>query len=105
MITEALYPDGSISTFTDSGAMHSGPAATNRICLITAEMALRVYIATDGRMQLTANGAQKAIKNVIEPETGKKYKQSMRGKLEAHDDCITLLERLRAECVVVRDAN
>ena len=105
MTTEILYPDGSISVYTKSGAMHTGEAALHQIRLRSAEMALRVYIDTDGRMQLTANGAQNAIKYVIAPETGKKYKRSMRGKLEAHDDCITLLERLRAECVVVRDAN
>lgn len=105
MITEALYPDGSISTFTDSGAMHSGPAAMNRICLITAEMALRVYIATDGRMQLTANGAQKAIKNVIEPATGKKYKRSISGKKEAHADCVDLLASIEEACVVITDDN
>ncbi len=105
MTTEVLYPDGSISIYSKSGASHEGPAALHQIRLRTAEMALRMYIQTDGRMQLTANGAQNAIKYVIAPVTGKKYKRSMNGKLEAHADCIALLAQDRESCVVVRDDN
>ena len=63
----------------------------DQIRLLVAKQALEIYIQFDGKMQLTRNGAQLAIKNVIEPITGKTYKRSMAGKHEALRDCEALL--------------
>ena len=101
MNTEVIYTDGSISEFRDNGAtIHSGLLAINRIRLITAQSALRMYVNTEGRMEITRGGAQMAIQNVIAPLTGKKYKRSMNGKREALEDCITLLAEIEGTAVV-----
>lgn len=99
--TEVIYADGSRSEFTEGGgAMHDGELAITRLRLITAASALKVYIRTEGKMQLTANGAALAIRNVIEPLTGKKYKRSMNGKQEALDDCLFLIWAIENGAVV-----
>lgn len=101
MSTEVIYPDGSMSTFHEGGgASHSGELAMDRLRLITAMSALQIYIKYNGRMELTRGGAQMAIKNVIEPITGKTYKRSMKGKQEALDDCIALIDMLERSAVV-----
>jgi len=98
---EVLYPDGSRSTFFEGGgAFHDGGDSIQRLRLITAMQALRVYLESDGRWQLTRNGAQNAIKNVIEPATGKTYKRSKNGKNEAYRDVIQLLNELEMAAVV-----
>lgn len=99
--TEVIYADGSMSTFTDGGGFHSGEYAMMRVRLLMVKSALDVYIRTEGRMQVTRNGAQMAIKNVLEPMTGKKYKRSMNGKREALADCEAILAQLEAPAVVV----
>lgn len=104
MKTEALYADGSHSEwFGDGGAFHTGPLAMERLRLITAKSALIMYIRSEGKMQLTRNGVQNAIHNVIEPLTGKTYKRSMNGKREALADCVALLEQIEREAVVYRE--
>lgn len=105
MSTEVIYPDGSMSTFHGNGASsHEGELAINRLQLLTAISALRIYIRTEGAMQLTANGAVLAIRNVIEPITGKKYKRSMNGKREALADAEYLLGVLEDSAVVYKEA-
>jgi hypothetical protein len=59
--------------------------------LFTAQQALEIYLKYDGKRELTRNGARNAIRNVIEPLTGKTYKRSMNGKRDALKDCIELL--------------
>lgn len=104
MNTEVIYPDGSMSTFhDDGGASHSGELAIDRLRLITAMSALQIYMRSGGTFQLTRNGAQMAIKNVIEPITGKTYKRSMKGKQEALDDCIALIDMLERSAVVYKE--
>lgn len=61
------------------------------IRLFVAKQALETYIKFDGKMEITRGMTQKAIKNVIEPITGKTYKRSMAGKHEALADCLALL--------------
>ena len=97
---EVIYTDGSTSTFNGGGGMHAGDLAITRIRLITARSALRTYIRSEGKWQVTANGAQLAIKNVIEPLTGKKYKRSMAGKVAALVDCDDLILAIEAGAVV-----
>lgn len=104
MNTEVIYPDGSMSTFHDGGASHEGGLAIDRLRLLTAVSALSLYIRTEGRMQLTANGATLAIRNVIEPITGKTYKRSMNGKREALADAEYLLGVLEDSAVVYEEA-
>ena len=98
MNTEVIYTDGSMSEFVDGGSIHDGPLAIERLRLITAKHALSVYLRT-GR-QLTANGAHMAVKNVIEPLTGKTYKRSRKGKEEALADCEDLLAAIESGAVV-----
>jgi hypothetical protein len=87
MSMEVIYSDGSMSQFHEGGgSSHEGYGAMERIRLLSAISALKVYIKWDGEMQLTRNGAQNAIKHVIEPLTGKTYKRSMNGKKEALAD-------------------
>ncbi len=100
MSAEVIYTDGSTSTFGGGGSMHAGHVAVNRFSLICAEQALTVYIRSDGKFQVTANGAQKAIANVIAPITGKSYKRSMNGKREALADCIAIIEEIENAAVV-----
>lgn len=102
-ISEVIYSDGSRSEFTASHTMHDGQIAIIRIRLLTAKAALETYIMFDGKMQLTRNGAQLAIKNVIEPLTGKTYKRSMKGKKEALDDCVALILAIENNAVVWTD--
>ena len=84
MSTEVMFDDGSVAVFSDGGGgFHSGKMAMQRVRLITAQHALKVYIQSQGRFQLTRNGAQLAIKNVIEPLTGVTYKRSMNCKVQA----------------------
>ena len=100
---EVIYKDGSMSEFDERGSFHNGGLAIERMRLITAKSALKIYINTEGKMQLTRNGAQNAIVNVIEPLTGKKYKRSMKGKQEALADCIELLATLEHEAVIYEE--
>lgn len=101
MSTEVIYTDGSRSEFHEGeGASHVGYIAIERLRLLTAISALRTYIKFDGQMQLTRNGAQNAIKNVIEPWTGKSYKRSMNGKKEALADAEALLASIENTAVV-----
>jgi len=100
---EVIYQDGSMSTFDDSGSFHNGGLALERMRLITAKSALEIYIKYKGEMELTRNGARNAIKNVIEPLTGKTYKRSMKGKQEALDDCLELLAFLERNAVVYEE--
>lgn len=95
-----MYQDGSTSTFTEGGGFHSGELAMQRLRLITAKSALQIYIKYDGRMELTRGGTQMAIKNVIEPLTGKTYKRSKNGKAEALNDCIELLAQIENNAVI-----
>ena len=100
MSTEVIYQDGSMSEFHDGGgSSHHGDLAIERLRLITAKSALTIYIKYQGKMQLTRNGAQNAIANVIEPLTGKTYTRSMKGKQEALDDCVELLQRMENNTV------
>ena len=100
MSTEVIYQDGSMSEFHDGGgSSHQGDLAIERLRLIAAKGALNVYINTQGKMQLTRNGAQNAVQFVIEPLTGKTYKRSMKGKQEALNDCIGLLQYLENNTV------
>jgi hypothetical protein len=100
---EVIYKDGSTSEFDERGAFHNGGLAIERLRLISAKSALEIYIKTQGRMELTRNGARNAIQNVIEPLTGKTYKRSMKGKQEALDDCVQLLAMLEHEAVVYEE--
>lgn len=99
---EVLYADGSRSEFTEGGgSFHEGDLAILRIQLLTAQSALSLYIRSEGRMQITRNGATLAIQNVIEPLTGKRYKRSMNGKREALADCEALLAEIEGTAVVL----
>jgi len=100
---EVIYKDGSMSEFDERGVFHNGGLAIERLRLISAKSALEIYIETQGRMELTRNGARNAIQNVIEPLTGKTYKRSMKGKQEALDDCVQLLAMLEHEAVVYEE--
>ena len=100
---EVIYKDGSMSEFDERGSFHNGGLAIERMRLLTAKSALDIYIKYQGKMELTRNGARNAIRNVIEPLTGKTYKRSMKGKQEALDDCIYLLAVLEHEAVVYEE--
>ena len=104
MAQEVIYSDSSTSTFHDGGgSFHDGPLAIERLRLISARSALSMYIKYNGKMQITRNGAQLAIKNVIEPLTGKTYKRSMNGKREALADCEYLLWAIENNAVVYEE--
>ena len=105
MTTEAVYADGSHSSWSkDGGSFHTGDQAINRLRLITARSALSIYIKYEGRMELTRGGAAAAIANVIAPMTGKAYKRSMNGKREALADCEALLAALESGAVIYTEA-
>lgn len=105
MNTEVIYPDGSMSTFHEGGgSLHDGPTAIMRLRLIAARSALSTYIRSGGAIQLTRNGAQMSIKNVIEPLTGVTYKRSMKGKEQALADCQALLDDIEAGVVVFEES-
>lgn len=98
-MSEVMYQDGSLSTFHgDGGSSHDGGLAIQRLRLITAHRALSFYLRTG--MQLTRNGAQMAIKNVIEPLTGKTYKRSRKGKEEALADCEAILAAIEDNAII-----
>ncbi len=97
---EVIYADGSQSTFHGGGSMHTGDLALIRLRLITARSALSIYIKWKGEMQLTRNGATRAIDNVVSPLTGKTYKRSMNGKREALADCEALIWAIENDAVV-----
>ena len=99
--TEVMYADGSTSQFDKSGAIHDGQLAILRIRLLYAKSALEVYIKTGGAMQLTANGATLAIRNVIAPLTGKDYKRSMNGKKQALADCIHIIHGIESGAILL----
>lgn len=104
MTQEVIYSDTSTSTFHgDGGSFHEGPLAMERLRLITARSALAFYIKWNGKAQLTRNGAQMAVKNVIEPLTGKEYKRSMKGKQEALADCEYLIWAIENNAVVYEE--
>lgn len=104
MAQEVIYTDTSTSTFHNGGgSSHAGALAITRLRLISARSALQVYIKSDGKMQLTRNGAQLAIKNVIEPLTRKQYKRSMKGKQEALEDCEYLIWAIENDAVVYEE--
>ena len=104
MSMEVIYTDGSRSQFHEGGgSSHEGHGAIERISLLSAISCLRVYIKWNGEMQMTRNGAQRAIKNVIEPLTGKTYKRSMNGKKEALADAEYLLAAIENSAVVWSD--
>jgi hypothetical protein len=65
--------------------------AIQRLRLTVAQNSLEYYLKHDGKRDVTHNGASMAVKNVIEPVTGKTYKRSKKGKQEALADCIELL--------------
>jgi hypothetical protein len=99
---EVIYPDGSVSTFSEEGgSFHDGGLAIERLRLLTAASALKVYLMSDGKRQVTRNGAQLAIANVIQPLTGKTYKRSMKGKEEAYADCLAMIAQIEGEAVVM----
>ena len=75
--------------------------AMERLRLIMAKSALSIYIKSDGKMQVTRNGAALAIENVIAPITGKRYKRSMNGKREALADCEALIAAIEQSAVVL----
>lgn len=106
MGTEVLYADGSTSQFHEGGgASHDGDLAIMRLSLLTAKSALDIYIKSEGKWQLTRNGAQLAIQNVLEPLTGKVYKRSMNGKREALQDCIDIIWAIENNAVVWENAD
>jgi len=100
---EVIYADGSQSTFNGGGGMHTSGLAITRLRLIAARSALRIYIKSGGKFQLTKNGAQLAIQNVIEPLTGNSYKRSMKGKVAALDDCEALIWAIENDAVVWKE--
>lgn len=101
MSTEVIYEDGSTSTIhKGGGSSHVGGTSINRFRLITAKHALEMYIRSNGSFQLTDDGDQLAIDNVIAPITGKSYKRSMNGKREALADCIALIAEIENAAVV-----
>lgn len=104
MSTEVIYQDGSTSTFSDGGgSFHDGGLAIERMRLLYARSALSVYIKSGGARQITRNGAQLSIVNVIEPLTGKTYKRSMKGKEQALADCQALLDAIEIGAVIYEE--
>lgn len=101
MAKEVLYPDGSVSSFYEGGgSVHDGAIAMERLRLITAKSAIQIYLKSGGRVELTHGGTNMAVKNVIEPLTGKTYKRSRKGKEEALQDCVDLLNEIERSVVV-----
>lgn len=99
MTTEVIYPDGSMSEFAGGGSFHDGYLAIERLRLLAAKSALSVYLRSG--MQITRNGANLAIVNVISPLTGKTYKRSRKGKEEALADCEELIAAIESGSVIL----
>lgn len=101
---EVIYQDGSTSSFTGGGgSFHDGELAIHRLRLISARHALKFNL--DHGMQITRNGWQAAMRNVIEPMTGKTYKASRKGKTEALADCEALIEAIESGAVIWVEEN
>ena len=95
---EVIYPDGSMTTVTQGHTAHDGYLAIERIRLITAVSAISMYLRTG--MEMTYGGSKAAIDNVIAPLTGKTYKRSKKGKMEALADAEELLAQIEANVIV-----
>ena len=100
-VTDVIFADGSVATFTAGGAFHEGGLAIERIRLITLRSALTIELRTNGQMRLTGKvSAYRAVQNVLEPITGKVYKRSRKGKEEALADCEAVLAFIDSQAVV-----
>jgi hypothetical protein len=102
MAQEVIFSDGSVAIFNGGGgSSHDGGLAIERLRLIYAKSALKTYIRTNGKMEVTRGGANKAIVNVISPLTGIKYPRSIRGKEAALADCEALIAAIEGSAVVL----
>lgn len=107
MPTDALFPDGSVATFSDNGgSFHDGGMAMDRMRLIAARSALQTYIKWNGQMQLTRNGHYFAIVNVIEPLSGRKFttatgRVTMPRVRAALEECERLLASIEGSAIVM----
>jgi hypothetical protein len=101
MRTEVLFSDGTVAEFED-GVLRGayGGLAIERLRLKMAASAIQIWLRTDGRMELTRGGCQKAIKNVVEPHTGITYKRSRAGKEAALADCVAILAAIESSVVI-----
>lgn len=102
---EAIYPDGTMSTFSEGGGSFHEGMGIQRLRLITARQCLSTYIKFDGKMELTRNGHKLAVVNVIEPLSGKKFtsptgRLSFAGCRKALAECERLIADLEDSAVV-----
>jgi hypothetical protein len=95
------FDDGSTIEQHSSGTTHGGGLAIDRLRLIMAASALTVNI--EHGYQVTRNGWQAAMGNVIEPLTGKTYKRSKKGKIEALHDCYQMINDIEENVTVTDD--
>ena len=95
------FDDGSTIEQSWSGTMHGGGLAIERLRLIMAASALTFNI--EHGYQVTRNGWQAAMGNVIEPLTGKTYKRSKKGKIEALHDCYRMINEIEKNVTVTDD--
>ena len=107
MNTEVVYPDGSMSTFHgNGGSFHDGELAIQRLRLISARMAISLYLQHG--FELTRDGSYRAVVNVIAPLTGMDYftpkgRLTKKGKALALAHCQLLLDELEASAVVYEE--
>jgi hypothetical protein len=100
--TEVLYEDGSTASFRgDGGSFHDGGLAVYRLRLITLKSAIEVELNHPGMRLTRAFSAHQAIQNVLTPLTGKTYKRSKNGKMEALSDCLAILADIESGAVVL----
>lgn len=101
------FDDGSTIEQHSSGTTHGGGPreggglAMERLRLIMAASALTFNI--EHGHQVTRNGWQAAMGNVIEPLTGKTYKRSRKGKIEALHDCYQMINDIEENTTVTDD--
>lgn len=107
MTTEVLYPDGSTATYHDGGgSFHDGELAIERLRLISARMAISMYLKHG--FELTRDGSYMAVVNVIAPLTGIDYftpkgRLTKKGKTLALAHCQLLLDELEASAIIYEE--
>lgn len=66
--------------------------AVEGIRVITLLHAIKIYVETDGKMQMTRMATPGFMRDTATEYTGKKYPRSLRGLIQAYNDLVKLTE-------------
>lgn len=63
--------------------------------LVSAEMAMRMHIKSNGSMMLTRTATPATLRGIATEFTGKTYPRSRKGLEQAQKDCATIIDAVR----------